>query len=54
MVLCLGGFLGSLVFASEAGSYILSMFDETLVPLLLLIIVVLQNVTLAWIYGANR
>lgn len=54
VVVCLGGFLGSLVFTSRAGSYIMSLFDEALVPLTLFIIVVFQNGTLAWVYGANR
>ncbi|XP_054566627.1 orphan sodium- and chloride-dependent neurotransmitter transporter NTT5-like [Eptesicus fuscus] len=54
VVVCLGGFLGSLVFTSRAGSYIMSLFDEALVPLTLFVIVVFQNGTLAWVYGANR
>ncbi|XP_054444386.1 orphan sodium- and chloride-dependent neurotransmitter transporter NTT5-like [Pteronotus mesoamericanus] len=53
-VVCLGGFLGSLVFTSKAGSYIISFLDEHVVPLTLVIIVIFQNVTLAWVYGANR
>lgn len=54
MVVCLGGFLGSIVFTSQSGSYIVSLLDEILVPLTLFIIVVLQNGTLAWVYGAYR
>ncbi|XP_006868465.1 PREDICTED: uncharacterized protein LOC102832911 [Chrysochloris asiatica] len=54
VVICLGGLLGSLVFASRPGSYIMSLFDEHLVPLILVIIVTFQNVSLAWIYGARR
>ncbi|KAF6079457.1 solute carrier family 6 member 16 [Phyllostomus discolor] len=53
-VMCFGGFVGSLVFTSHAGSYIVSLFDEHVVPLALIIIVAFQNVTLAWVYGANR
>ncbi|XP_053771442.1 orphan sodium- and chloride-dependent neurotransmitter transporter NTT5 isoform X2 [Desmodus rotundus] len=53
-VVCLGGFVGSLVFTSHPGSYIVSLFDEHVVPLTLVIIVAFQNVTLAWVYGANR
>ncbi|XP_036996843.2 orphan sodium- and chloride-dependent neurotransmitter transporter NTT5-like [Artibeus jamaicensis] len=53
-IICLGGFMGSLVFTSQPGSYILSLFDEHVVPLVLIIIVAFQNVTLAWVYGANR
>ncbi|KAM7058629.1 orphan sodium- and chloride-dependent neurotransmitter transporter NTT5-like [Molossus nigricans] len=54
VVICLGGFLGSLVFTSHPGSYIMSLFDDHLIPLILFIIVAFQNTTLAWIYGANR
>ncbi|XP_059009403.1 orphan sodium- and chloride-dependent neurotransmitter transporter NTT5-like [Mustela lutreola] len=51
---CLGGFLGSLIFTSHAGSYVMSLFDDCLVPLTLIIIVAFQNMALAWIYGARR
>jgi solute carrier family 6 amino acid/orphan transporter-like 15/16/17/18/20 len=51
---CLGGFLGSLIFTSRSGSYVVSLFDDYLVPMILLIIVIAQNVTLAWIYGVAR
>lgn len=54
VLICLGGFLGSLVFTSHAGSYIMSLFDDCLVPLTVTIIVAFQNVALAWIYGAKR
>ncbi|XP_077603279.1 orphan sodium- and chloride-dependent neurotransmitter transporter NTT5-like [Crocuta crocuta] len=51
--ICLGGFLGSLVFTSHAGSYVMSLFDDCLVPFTLVVIVAFQNVALAWIYGAR-
>ena len=54
VLICLGGFLGSLVFTSQAGSYIMSLFDDYLIPLTLVIIVTFQNVALACIYGARR
>lgn len=54
VLVCLGGFLGSIIFTSHAGSYIMSLFDENLVPLILVIIVAFQNVGLAWVYGAKR
>ncbi|XP_061244958.1 orphan sodium- and chloride-dependent neurotransmitter transporter NTT5-like isoform X1 [Bos javanicus] len=53
-IVCLGGFLGSLIFTSRAGSYIMYLFDDLLVPLTLIITVVFQNMALAWIYGAGR
>ncbi|CAK7300183.1 Orphan sodium- and chloride-dependent neurotransmitter transporter NTT5 [Vulpes lagopus] len=54
VLICLGGFLGSLIFTSQAGSYIMSLFDDYLIPLTLVIIVTFQNVALACIYGARR
>uniref|UniRef100_A0A8C8YG63 Orphan sodium-and chloride-dependent neurotransmitter transporter NTT5 n=1 Tax=Prolemur simus TaxID=1328070 RepID=A0A8C8YG63_PROSS len=54
VLVCLGGFLGSLIFTSHAGSYIMSLIDDHLVPLTLIIIVTFQNMALAWIYGARR
>ncbi|XP_072822745.1 orphan sodium- and chloride-dependent neurotransmitter transporter NTT5-like isoform X2 [Vicugna pacos] len=50
----LSGFLGSLVFTSQAGSYVMSLFDDHLVPLTLVVIVAFQNMALTWIYGARR
>lgn len=54
MLVCLGGFLGSIIFTSHAGSYIMSLLDQNLVPLILVVIVAFQNVGLAWVYGAKR
>ncbi|XP_069857102.1 orphan sodium- and chloride-dependent neurotransmitter transporter NTT5-like [Dipodomys merriami] len=54
VVICLGGFLGSLIFSTRSGSYIVTLFDDHIVPLVLIIVVLFQNVALAWIYGARR
>ncbi|XP_015978009.2 orphan sodium- and chloride-dependent neurotransmitter transporter NTT5 isoform X2 [Rousettus aegyptiacus] len=54
VVVCLGGFLGSIIFTSHAGSYIMSLFHENLVPLILVVIVAFQNMGLACVYGAKR
>ncbi|XP_039734634.1 orphan sodium- and chloride-dependent neurotransmitter transporter NTT5-like [Pteropus medius] len=54
VLVCLGGFLGSIIFTSHAGSYIMSLLDQNLVPLILVVIVAFQNVGLAWVYGAKR
>ncbi|KAF7480404.1 hypothetical protein GHT09_008403 [Marmota monax] len=54
VVICLGGLLGSLVFSSHAGIYIMSLFDDHLVPLTLVAIVTFQNMALSWIYGAHK
>ncbi|XP_037676027.1 orphan sodium- and chloride-dependent neurotransmitter transporter NTT5-like isoform X2 [Choloepus didactylus] len=53
VVICVGGFLGSLIFTSHSGNYILCLFDDHLIPLTLVVIVIFQNVALAWIYGAK-
>ncbi|XP_052019177.1 orphan sodium- and chloride-dependent neurotransmitter transporter NTT5-like isoform X2 [Apodemus sylvaticus] len=54
VLVCLGGFLGSLVFSSRPGSYLVFLFDDHLVPMVLVIIVVIQNLSLAWVYGVKR
>ncbi|XP_021023166.1 orphan sodium- and chloride-dependent neurotransmitter transporter NTT5-like isoform X2 [Mus caroli] len=54
VLVCLGGFLGSLIFSSRPGSYVVFLFDDLLVPMVLIIIVVIQNLSLAWLYGIKR
>lgn len=54
MLVCLGGLLGSLVFSSRPGSYVVFLFDDHLVPMILIIIMVIQNLSLAWVYGIKR
>ncbi|XP_029780210.1 uncharacterized protein LOC115279848 [Suricata suricatta] len=54
VLMCSGGFLGSLIFTSHAGSYIMSLFDDRLVPFTLIVLVAFQNVALAWLSGARR
>ncbi|XP_076789945.1 orphan sodium- and chloride-dependent neurotransmitter transporter NTT5-like isoform X4 [Arvicanthis niloticus] len=54
VLVCLGGLLGSLVFSSRPGSYVVFLFDDHLVPMILIIIMVIQNLSLAWVYGIKR
>ncbi|XP_048224914.1 orphan sodium- and chloride-dependent neurotransmitter transporter NTT5 [Perognathus longimembris pacificus] len=54
VVICLGGCLGSLIFSSCSGSYIVALLDDHTIPLVFIIVVLFQNVALAWIYGAQR
>ncbi|XP_005084880.2 orphan sodium- and chloride-dependent neurotransmitter transporter NTT5 [Mesocricetus auratus] len=54
VIVCLGGLLGSLVFTSHSGSYLVFLLDDHLVPMVLVVIVVFQNVSLAWVYGIRR
>ncbi|XP_041516289.1 orphan sodium- and chloride-dependent neurotransmitter transporter NTT5-like [Microtus oregoni] len=45
VTVCLGGLLGS---------YVVFLFDDHLVPMVLVVIVVLQNLSLAFVYGIRR
>ncbi|XP_069919201.1 orphan sodium- and chloride-dependent neurotransmitter transporter NTT5 isoform X2 [Oryctolagus cuniculus] len=54
VIVCSGGLLGSLAFASRAGSYLVSLVDDHLVPLTLVVVVAFQNMALVCIYGARR
>lgn len=54
VTVCLGGLLGSLVLSSRSGSYVVFLFDDHLVPMVLVVIVVLQNLSLAFVYGIRR
>ncbi|XP_053771444.1 orphan sodium- and chloride-dependent neurotransmitter transporter NTT5 isoform X2 [Desmodus rotundus] len=51
---CVLMFLGSLVFASPSGSYYVSLLDNYWAPLSVICILILENVAVAWIYGARR
>ncbi|KAL1769326.1 orphan sodium-and chloride-dependent neurotransmitter transporter NTT5-like [Sigmodon hispidus] len=51
---CMGGLLGSLIFTSQSGSYVVFLFDDLLVPMVLIVIVMFQNLSLAWVYGIRR
>ncbi|XP_059134960.1 orphan sodium- and chloride-dependent neurotransmitter transporter NTT5 isoform X3 [Peromyscus eremicus] len=54
VVVCLGGLLGSLIFTSRPGSYMVLLLDDHLVPMVLVTIVMFQNLSLAWVYGIRR
>ncbi|XP_057615702.1 sodium-dependent neutral amino acid transporter B(0)AT2-like [Chionomys nivalis] len=54
VTVCLGGLLGSLVLSSRSGSYVVFLFDDHLVPMVLVVIAVLQNLSLAFVYGIRR
>ncbi|XP_062031899.1 uncharacterized protein LOC133747585 [Lepus europaeus] len=54
VIVCSGGLLGSLAFGSRAGSYLVSLVDDHLVPLTLVVVVTFQNMALVCIYGARR
>ncbi|XP_012588956.1 PREDICTED: orphan sodium- and chloride-dependent neurotransmitter transporter NTT5 [Condylura cristata] len=47
-------FLGSLTYVRPSGSYYVNLLDDYWTSLPFLIIVILENVAIAWIYGARR
>ncbi|XP_045387799.1 orphan sodium- and chloride-dependent neurotransmitter transporter NTT5 [Lemur catta] len=51
---CMPMFLGSLIFARPSGSYYVNLLDDYWVSLPLFFIIILENVAVAWIYGARR
>ncbi|KAM9632793.1 orphan sodium- and chloride-dependent neurotransmitter transporter NTT5-like [Trichechus inunguis] len=51
---CVLMFLGSLTFTTPSGSYYVNLLDDYWAFLPLFLIVILENVAMAWIYGARR
>nr|XP_012609924.1 orphan sodium- and chloride-dependent neurotransmitter transporter NTT5-like isoform X2 [Microcebus murinus] len=51
---CMPMFLGSLIFAGPSGSYYVNLLDDYWASLPLFLIIILENVAMAWIYGARR
>ncbi|XP_072463457.1 orphan sodium- and chloride-dependent neurotransmitter transporter NTT5 isoform X2 [Notamacropus eugenii] len=47
-------FLCGLLFTQRSGLYFLTLFDEFALSLPLLIVVLFENISVAWIYGAKR
>lgn len=54
IVCCIVGLLIGLVFVQRSGSYFVSMFDDYSATLPLIIVVIFENVAVAWVYGADR
>ncbi|XP_030053843.1 sodium-dependent neutral amino acid transporter B(0)AT2 isoform X2 [Microcaecilia unicolor] len=54
VVCCIFGFLFGLVFVQRSGNYFVTMFDDYSATLPLIIVVIFENVAVAWIYGADR
>ncbi|XP_036599273.1 orphan sodium- and chloride-dependent neurotransmitter transporter NTT5 [Trichosurus vulpecula] len=48
------GYLCGLLFTQRSGLYFLMLFDEFTVSLSLFIVVLFENISVAWIYGAKR
>ncbi|KAM8791837.1 orphan sodium- and chloride-dependent neurotransmitter transporter NTT5 [Rhynchonycteris naso] len=51
---CVSMFLGSLIFVSPSGSYYVNLLDDYWASLPLFFILIMENVAMAWIYGARR
>lgn len=51
---CVLAFLIGLMFVQRSGNYFVAMFDDYSATLPLIIVVIFENVAVAWIYGADR
>ncbi|XP_018602584.1 sodium-dependent neutral amino acid transporter B(0)AT2 [Scleropages formosus] len=51
---CLVAFSIGLIFVQRSGNYFVAMFDDYSATLPLLIVVVLENVAVAWVYGIDK
>ncbi|XP_077358759.1 sodium-dependent neutral amino acid transporter B(0)AT2-like [Festucalex cinctus] len=51
---CLFGFLIGLLFTQRCGNYFVMMFDDYSATLPLIIVVVFENFSVSWLYGADR
>ncbi|XP_072603306.1 orphan sodium- and chloride-dependent neurotransmitter transporter NTT5-like [Vulpes vulpes] len=52
--ICVSLFLGSLIFVRPSGSYYVNLLDDYWASLPLFLTVILENIAIAWIYGARR
>ncbi|XP_029452946.1 LOW QUALITY PROTEIN: sodium-dependent neutral amino acid transporter B(0)AT2 [Rhinatrema bivittatum] len=51
---CLFAFSIGLIFVQRSGNYFVTMFDDYSATLPLLIVVILENITVAWVYGVDK
>ncbi|XP_055050253.2 sodium-dependent neutral amino acid transporter B(0)AT2 [Misgurnus anguillicaudatus] len=51
---CILGFIIGLLFTQKSGNYFVTMFDDYSATLPLIIVVIFETISVAWIYGANR
>uniref|UniRef100_A0A671SB52 Transporter n=1 Tax=Sinocyclocheilus anshuiensis TaxID=1608454 RepID=A0A671SB52_9TELE len=54
IVTCILGFFIGLLFTQRSGNYFVTMFDDYSATLPLIIVVVFETFSVAWIYGADR
>ena len=51
---CIVAFFCGLLFVQRSGNYFVTMFDDYSAGLPLTVVVILENVSVAWIYGTKR
>jgi len=51
---CVFAFFVGLLFVQRSGNYFVTMFDDYSATLPLTVIVILENVAVAWIYGTKK
>lgn len=54
VVCCVIAFFLGLLFVQRSGNYFVTMFDEYSAGLPLIVVVILENISVAWIYGTKR
>lgn len=54
VVCCIIAFLLGLLFVQRSGNYFVAMFDDYSAGLPLTVVVILENISVAWIYGTKR
>ncbi|KAI4887435.1 hypothetical protein NFI96_002546 [Prochilodus magdalenae] len=54
VVCCIIAFLCGLLFVQRSGNYFVTMFDDYSAGLPLTVVVILENISVAWIYGTKR
>lgn len=51
---CSLGFVIGLLFTQRSGNYFVTMFDDYSATLPLIIVVIFETASVAWVYGADR
>lgn len=51
---CALGFLIGLLFTQRSGNYFVTMFDDYSATLPLIIVVIFETISVAWVYGTDR
>lgn len=51
---CVLAFCIGILFVQRSGNYFVTMFDDYSATLPLLIVVILENVAVAWVYGTDK